>query len=110
LKASEKLEADSMNIDSHLFLDTLEQMRELLSSPDVESRADDAVLTQTIKDFYSLMDEYAVAQSADTFETEDHEKIKTILAQLTSKIDIIELHVKLETNKLSFLSKITPKN
>ena len=99
-----------MNIDSHLFLDTLEQMRELLSSPDVESRTDDALLTQTIKDFYSLIDEYAIAQSLDTFATDDHEKIKTILAQLTSKIDTIEQHVKLETNKLSFLSKITPKN
>ena len=99
-----------MNIDSHLFLDTLEQMRELLSSPDVESRTDDALLTQTIKDFYSLIDEYAIAQSLDTFATDDHEKIKTILAQLTSKIDTIEQHVKLETKKLSFLSKITPKN
>ena len=110
MKASEKLEADSMNIDSHLFLDTLEQMRELLSSPDVESRADDPLLTQTIKDFYSLIDEYAVAQSPDTFANEDSEKIKIILAQLTSKIDAIEQHVKLETDKLSFLSKVTPKN
>ena len=110
MRASEKLKVDSMTIDSHLFLDTLEQMRELLSSPDVESRADDPLLTQTIKDFYSLIDEYAVAQSPDTFATDDHEKIKTILAQLTSKIDTIEQHVKLETDKLSFLSKVTPKN
>jgi len=42
-----------MNIDSHLFLDKLEQMRELLSSPDIESRANTAFLTQIIKDFYS---------------------------------------------------------
>ena len=110
MKASEKLKVDSMNIDSHLFLDTLEQMRELLSSPDVESRADDALLAQTIKDFYSLIDEYAVAQSPDIFANEDSEKIKIILAQLTSKIDAIEQHVKLETDKLSFLSKVTPKN
>ena len=110
MKASEKLEADSMNIDSHLFLDTLEQMRELLSSPDVESRADDALLAQTIIDFYSLIDEYAVAQSPDIFSNDDHEKIKIILAKLISKIDIIEQHVKSETNKLSFLSKVTPKN
>ena len=66
MRASEKLEADSMTIDSHLFLDTLEQMRELLASPDVESRADEAFLTQAIKEFYSLIDEYAVAQSPDT--------------------------------------------
>ncbi len=110
MKASEKLKVDSMTIDSHLFLDTLEQMRELLSSPDVESRADDALLTQTIKDFYSLIDEYAVAQCPDIFANEDSEKIKIILAQLTSKIDAIEQHVKLETDKLSFLSKVTPKN
>jgi len=29
---------------------------------------------------------------------------------LTSKIDIIEQHVQLETDKLSFLSKVTPKS
>ena len=110
MKASEKLVADSMNIDSHLFLDTLEQMRELLSSPDVESRADNMFLTQIIKDFYSLIDEYALAQSPDIAEAEDPEKIKEILAQLTSKIDTIEKHVNLETDKLSFLSKVTPKN
>ena len=110
MRASEKLKVDSMTIDSHLFLDTLEQMRELLASPDVESRAHDALLTQTIKDFYSLIDEYAVAQSPDIFANEDSEKIKIILAQLTSKIDAIEQHVKLETDKLSFLSKETPKN
>lgn len=96
-----------MNIDSHLFLDKLEQMRELLSSPDIESRANTAFLTQIIKDFYSLIDEYAVAQIP---EAKDPEKIKAILAQLTSKIDIIEQHVQLETDKLSFLSKVTPKS
>ena len=99
-----------MNINNHLFLDTLEQMRELLSSPDIASRADEIFLTQEIKEFYSLIDEYAVAQSSDIDASEDSEKIKIILDQLTSKIDTIEQHVKLETDKLSFLSKVTPKN
>ena len=99
-----------MNIDNHLLLDTLEQMRELLSSPDIASRTDEAFLTQAIKEFYSLIDEYAVAQSSDIDAHEDQEKIKEILGQLTSKMDTIEKHVTLETNKLSFLSKVTPKN
>ena len=99
-----------MNIDSHLFLDKLEQMRELLSSPDIESRANEAHLTQIIKDFYSLIDEYAIAQIPENAAEEDSEKIKFILTQLTSKIDIIEQHINQETGKLSFLSKITPKN
>ena len=99
-----------MNIDSHLFLDKLEQMRELLSSPDIASRADEVFVTQVIKEFYSLIDEYAVAQSPDIDAPEDPEKIKEILGQLTSKIDTIEQHVALETNKLSFLSEVTPKN
>ena len=99
-----------MNIDSHLFLDKLEQMRELLSSPDIASRADEVFVTQVIKEFYSLIDEYAVAQSPDIDAPEDPEKIKEILSQLTSKIDTIEQHVTLEKNKLSFLSKVTPKN
>jgi len=98
-----------MNIDSHLFLDKLEQMRELLSSPDIESRANEAFLTQIIKDFYSLIDEYAMAQIPENATVEDPEKIKSILTQLTSKIDIIEQHINQETGKLSFLSKITPK-
>ena len=99
-----------MNIDSHLFLDKLEQMRELLSSPDIATRADEVFVTQVIKEFYSLIDEYAVAQSPDIDAPEDPEKIKEILGQLTSKIDTIEKHVTLETNKLSFLSEVTPKN
>ena len=99
-----------MNINNHLLLDTLEQMRELLSSPDIASRADAVFLTQAIKEFYSLIDEYAVAQSPDVDAPEDPEKIKEILGQLTSKIDTIEQHVATQTNKLSFLSKITPKN
>ena len=110
MKASRKLEADSMNIDSHLFLDKLEQMRELLSSPDIASRADEVFVTQVIKEFYSLIDEYAVAQSPDIDAPEDPEKIKEILGQLTSKIDTIEQHINQETDKLSFLSRISPKN
>ena len=96
-----------MNIDSHLFLDTLEQMKEILASPDIASRAEDTFVTQIIKEFYSLIDEYALAQSSDIDESE---AIKEILAQLASKIDIIEQHVKLETDKLSFLSNVTPKS
>jgi hypothetical protein len=99
-----------MNIDSHLFLDKLEQMRELLSSPDIASRADEVFVTQVIKEFYSLIDEYAVAQSPDIDAPEDPEKIKEILGQLTSKIDTIEQHINQETGKLSFLSRISPKN
>jgi len=51
-----------------------------------------------------------VAQSPDIDAPEDPKKIKEILGQLTSKIDTIEKHVTLETNKLSFLSEVTPKN
>ena len=96
-----------MNTDSHLFLDTLEQMKEILASPDIASRAHDTFVTQIIKDFYSLIDEYALAQSSDI---DEPEAIKEILDQLASKIDTIEQHVKLETDKLSFLSNVTPKS
>ena len=98
-----------MNIDSHLFLDTLEQMREILSSPDIESRVQDAYLTKTILEFYELIDEYALEQSSDLKAPESTEKIKVILEQLTSKIDTIDQHVNLNLKKLSFLSKVTPK-
>ena len=99
-----------MNIDNHLLLDTLEQMRELLSSPDIASRANEVFLTQAIKEFYSLIDEYAVAHCPDIDAPEDPDKLKEILGQLKSKMATIEKHVTLETNKLSFLSEVTPKN
>ena len=99
-----------MNINNHLLLDTLEQMRELLSSPDIASRADEVFLTQAIKEFYSLIDEYAFAQCPDIAPPEDPAKVNEILGQLKSKMATIEKHVTLETNKLSFLSEVTPKN
>ena len=98
-----------MTTNSHLFLDTLEQMRELLSSPDIESRANDAFLTQTIEEFYALIDEYALAQNFSIDTTEDPEKIQDILGQLASKIDVISKHVETNLDRLSFVSKITPK-
>ena len=98
-----------MNIDSHLFLDTLEQMREILSSPEIQSRAKDALATKTILEFYELIDEYAVEQSADLSAPESPKKIKLILEKLTSKIDTIDEHINLNLKKLSFLSEVTPK-
>lgn len=98
-----------MTTNSHLFLDTLEQMRELLSSPDIESRANDGFLTQTIEEFYALIDEYALAQNFSVDTTEDPEKIKDILGQLASKIDVINKHVETNLDRLNFVSKITPK-
>jgi len=98
-----------MTTNSHLFLDTLEQMRELLSSPDIESRANDVFLTQTIEEFYALIDEYALAQNFNIDATEDPEKIKDILGQLASKIDVINKHVETNLDRLNFVSKITPK-
>ena len=91
-----------MNIDSHLFLDKLEQMKELLSSPGIRSRANEPRLTKTIAEFYQLIDEYADKQSSDA-ESEDHSnELKSILNQLTSKIDVIEKHVDLNLNKLDY--------
>lgn len=98
-----------MTTNSHLFLDTLEQMRELLSSPDIESRANDAFLTQTIEEFYALIDEYALAQNFSIDTTEDPENIQDILGQLASKIDVINKHVETNLDRLNFVSKITPK-
>ena len=98
-----------MSTNSHLFLETLEQMKELLSSPDIASRANDALLTQEIKEFYALIDEYALAQNFTVDTTEDPEKIKDILGQLASKIDVINKHVETNLDRLNFVSKITPK-
>ena len=109
MKAFGKPKANRMNIDSHLFLDTLEQMREILSSPDIQSRAENTHVTKIILEFYELIDEYTLEQSADSSAPESPEKIKLILEKLTSKIDTIDEHINLNLKKLSFLSKVTPK-
>ena len=80
-----------MNINNHLLLDTLEQMRELLSSPDIASRANEVFLTQAIKEFYSLIDEYAVAQCPDIDAPEDQEKIKEIKAEGVSGSNSVKI-------------------
>jgi hypothetical protein len=96
--------------DSHLLLNTLEQMKELLSSPGIDSRAHDPLVTNTLVEFYELINEYSIEQDSGVNSPEDPEKRKAILVQLASKIDIIDQHVNLNLKKLSFLSKVAPKS
>jgi hypothetical protein len=98
-----------MSMDSHLFLDTLEQMKELLSSPGIASRADEACLTDVISEFCELTDQYAVQQSCDEGRPEDIEALTSILNKLASKIEVIEKHNLISLEKLKFLSQISPK-
>jgi len=98
-----------MSNDSHLLLNILEQMKELLSSPGIESRAQDPLVTNTLVEFYELINEYSIEQGAGLNSPKDPEKNKAILIQLASKIDIIDQHVNLNLSKLSFLSKVAPK-
>ena len=96
--------------DSHLLFNTLEQMKELLSSPGINSRAQDLLVTNTLVEFYELINEFSIEQDSGVNSPEDSEKSKAILVQLASKIDIIDQHVNLNLNKLSFLSKVAPKS
>ena len=98
-----------MSIDSHLFLDRLEQVKELLSSQGAASRAKDAFLTGVISEFCDLTDQYAVLQSIDARQPEDNEALKNILKELASKIDVIENHNLISLQKLKFLSEVSPK-
>ena len=98
-----------MSMDSHLFLDTLEQMKELLSSPGIASRADEACLTDVISEFCELTDQYAVQQSDFQGQPEEIEALTGILNKLASKIEVIEKHSLISLQKLEFLSKISPK-
>jgi len=99
-----------MSNDSHLLSNTLEQMKELLSSPGIDSRAQDPFVTNTLVEFYELINEYSAEQNSDVNSPKDPEKNKAILTQLASKIDIIDQHVNLNLKKLSFLSKVAPKS
>ena len=96
--------------DSHLLLNTLEQMKELLSSPGIDSRAQDPLVTNTLVEFYELINEYSIEQGSGVNPPKDTDKSKAILVQLASKIDIIDQHVNLNLNKLSFLSEVAPKS
>ena len=98
-----------MSMDSHLFLDTLEQVRELLSSPSVASRAREAHLTAVIAEFCELTDQYAIQQSESKGRPEDIAALSDILKKLASKIEVIEDHNLISLQKLKFLSKISPK-
>lgn len=98
-----------MDVDRHAFLDALEQVRELLASPDVASRADETFLTETLSKFYELIDKYAIEHSTDPGSPEDPEKIKGILEQLTTQLNAIDEHVTLNQERLKFLSNISPK-
>ncbi len=109
LKVFRKLEVSKMDVNRHLFLDTLEQMRELLGGPDAELRAQDPFMTKIVLEFYQLIDEYAVEQSSDLDAPEDTEVIKDILNKLASKIEIIENYNTKNLNKLKFLSDVSPK-
>ena len=98
-----------MSMDSHLFLDTLEQVRELLSSPSVAARAKDASLGDVITEFCELTDQYAVQQSDSEGRPEDIAALSIILKKLSSKIKVIEEHNLISLQKLKCLSKISPK-
>ena len=98
-----------MSNDGHLLFNILKQMKELLSSPGIESRAQDPFVTNTLVEFYELINEYSIEQGSGVNSPEDTEKSKAILVQLASKIDIIDQHVNLNLSKLSFLSKVAPK-
>ena len=106
MKAFGKLKAKSMDSDRHAFLDALEQVRELLASPDVASRADETFLTETLSKFYELIDEYALEYSDDPESPEDPEKIKEILEQVTTQLNAIDEHITLNQEKLKFLSNV----
>ena len=96
--------------NKHLLFNTLEQMKEVLSSPGINSRAQDPFITNTLVEFYELINEYSIEQGSGANSPENSEKSKAILVQLASKIDIIDQHVNLNLKKLDFLSKVAPKS
>ena len=99
-----------MNTDNHLFAKALEQMKDILRSPALASRAKDPFVTKTIIEFYDLVDAYAENQSLEPDDPKQSEQLRSIFTELASKIDAIEDHVNSGLDKLNFLSNITPRN
>ena len=99
-----------MTTDNHLFAKALGQLKELLRSPALESRAKDPFVTKTIIEFHDLIDAYAENQSLEPDDPKQSEQLRLIFTDLASKIDAIEDHVNSGLDKLNFLSNITPRN
>ena len=95
--------------ENDLLLATLEQMKEIMSSPELSSRAQNLFLTEIVLELYKLIDEYADLVQSGIGQIGPDSRARDLLGQLNEKLTLIEEYSDKNLQKFEFLSKITPK-
>ena len=95
--------------ENDLFLASLEQIREIMSSPEISSRAPNAFLTETVSELYELIDQYAKIGSPEKDILDRSVTADELLIKLSEKLVLIQEHTDKNLKMFNFLTKIAPK-
>ena len=95
--------------ENDLLLATLEQVKEIMSSPELSSRTQNAFLTEIVSELYRLIDEYADLVHSKLDQIDSGSRAHDLLIQLSEKLTLIEEYSNKNLQKFDFVSKITPK-
>ena len=95
--------------EDDLFLASLEQIREIMSSPEISSRAPNVFLTKTVSELYELIDQYAKIVSSEKDMPDHGVTADEVLMKLSEKLVLIQEHTDKNLKMFNFLTKIAPK-
>ena len=95
--------------ENDLFLASLEQIREIMSSPEISSRAPNVFLTETVSELYELIDQYAKIVSPEKDIPDHNVTADELLMKLSEKLVLIQEHTNKNLKMFDFLTKIAPK-
>ena len=95
--------------ENDLFLASLEQIREIMSSPGISSRAPNVFLTETVSELYELIDQYAKIVSPEKDIPDNSVTADELLMKLSEKLVLIQEHTNKNLKMFDFLTKIAPK-
>ena len=95
--------------ENDLLRATLEQVKEIMSSPELSSLTQNAFLTEIVSELYRLIDEYADLVHSKLDQIDSGSRAHDLLIQLSEKLTLIEEYSNENLQKFDFVSKITPK-
>ena len=95
--------------ENDLLRATLEQVKEIMSSPELSSRTQNAFLTEIVSELYRLIDEYSDLVHSKLDQIDSGSRAHDLLIQLSEKLTLIEEYSNKNLQKFDFVSKITPK-
>ena len=95
--------------EDDLFLASLEQIREIMSSPEISSRAPNVFLTEIVSELYELIDQYAKIVSSEKDIPDHSVTADELLMKLSEKLVLIQEHTDKNLKMFNFLTKIAPK-